>query len=120
MPRRRSSEVFERWAAFLRAWVAVFVPHLFCVPYNVARLLAVDGGMWRWGHKDPKRTLRGAFFEAGLEVIDEFDFGHKTGIPLSYLPLLPETMAEAFHHDFVRNGRWPNGVSLATVGVAKH
>ena len=100
--------------------VAVFVPHLFCVPYNVARLLAVDTGAWRWGYEDPKRTLRGAFTEAGLEVIDEFDFGHDTSIPMSYLPLLPQPMAEAFRHDFVRSGRWPNGVSLATVGIAKH
>jgi hypothetical protein len=39
---------------------------------------------------------------------------------LSYLPLLPVALADQFRRDFERHGRWANGISLATVGIARH
>jgi SAM-dependent methyltransferase len=103
-----------------RRFVAVFVPSRYCVPYNVARLLALDAGTWEWGLERPKKSLREEFLAAGLDVIDEYEFGHETDIPLSYLRLLPDRTAESFRRQYERDRRWQQGISLATIGVKRN
>jgi hypothetical protein len=88
-----------------RRFVAVFVPSQFCVPYNIARLLSMGAGTWEWGLERPKRSLQGEFHAAGLEVIDEYEFGCETDIPLYYMRLLPDPMAAEFRKQYERH-RW--------------
>ncbi len=102
-----------------RRFVAVFVPSQFCIPYNTARLLSLDAGTWEWGLERPKRTLRDEFMAANLDVIDEFEFGHETDIPLSYLRLLPVELAAEFCRDYESRGCWQQGMSLATIGIKR-
>lgn len=102
-----------------RRFVAVFVPCQYCVPYNIARLLAMDAGTWEWGLERPKRSLHEDFLAAGLDVIDEYEFGHETDIPLSYMRLLPDRIATEFRKQYKRQRQWQQGVSLATIGVKR-
>jgi SAM-dependent methyltransferase len=100
-----------------RRYVAVFVPFKDCFPYKIAKMISEHDGTWEWGLERPKRTLRDAFQHAGIDVIEEFDFGHCTNIPLSYLNLLPIHIAEELQRDYLVRSHFYCGVSLATIGV---
>jgi ubiquinone/menaquinone biosynthesis C-methylase UbiE len=103
-----------------KRYVAVFVPFKNCFPYNLAKIISEANGTWKWGVERPKRSLRVEFEKAGLDVIDEFDFGQRTNIPLSYLNLLPAYIAAELEKDYLVRSHYYCGVSLATIGVKKN
>jgi hypothetical protein len=102
-----------------RRYVAVFVPFKDCLPYNLAKLISEAEGTWEWGLERPKRTLKDEFFKAGIDVIDEYEFGHETNIPLSYMRLLPDHIADELTRDYYNRGQFYPGVFLVTIGVKK-
>ncbi len=100
-----------------RRYVAVFVPFKDCFPYKIAKIISEKNGTWKWGLERPKNSLRDAFEQAGIDVIDEFDYGHRTNILLAYLKLLPNHIAEELQKDFYARAHFYHGISLATIGV---
>lgn len=112
-------EALQEMARVSRRFIAVFVPFLDCLPYWIAKLISEHEGTWKWGLERPKRSLRIPFEQVAIDVIDEYEFGWETDIPLSYLKLLPDTIAAEFELDYLKRGYFTRGVSLATVGVKR-